>query len=139
MARKCKVIPSGRREIISEEYMNLHKGVKNTSKIFQKVNDYLNQGFDSQRTDTKTEAPILQPSDVKGWLIGEKPGAGKDWRQEEKGTAEDEMAGWHHRLNRHEFDQTPEDSEGQGSLVCCSPWGHRVRHDLAAEQQQTRD
>ena len=66
MARKFKVIPSGRREIISEEYMNLHKGVKNTSKIFQKVNDYLNQGFDSQRTDTKTEAPILQPSDVKG-------------------------------------------------------------------------
>ena len=54
----------------------------------------------------------------------------------EKGAAEDEMVGWHHRLNGHEFEQTLGDSEGQGSLVCCSPWGHRVRHDLATEEQQ---
>ena len=139
MARKFKVIPSGRREIISEECMNLYKGVKNTSKIFQKINYYLNQGFDSQSTDTETEAPILQPPDVKSWLIGKNPDAGEDWKQEEKGTTEDEMVGWHHQLNRYEFEQTPEDSEGQGSLVCCSPWGHRVRHDLAAEQQKARD
>ena len=51
--------------------------------------------------------------------------AGKDGGQEEKGTTEDEMVGWHHRLNRHEFEQTLGDGEGQGSLVCSSPWGHK--------------
>ena len=50
---------------------------------------------------------------------------GEDWRQEEKGTTEDEMVGWHHRLNGHEFEQAPGDDEGQGSLACCSPWGHK--------------
>ena len=69
------------------------------------------------------EAPILLPPDVKSWLIVKDPDAGKDWRQEEKGTTEDEMVGWHHWLNGHEFEQTLGDSEGQGSLVCCSPWG----------------
>ena len=49
---------------------------------------------------------------------------------------EEEMVGWHHQLNGHEFEQTPGDSEGQGSLACCSPWDHKVRHDLATEQQQ---
>ena len=53
------------------------------------------------------------------------PDAGKDWGQEEKGMTEDEMVGWHHWLNGHEFEQTPGDGEGQGSLVCCSPWGHK--------------
>ena len=53
------------------------------------------------------------------------PDAGKDCRQEEKETTEDEMAGWHHSPNGHEFEQTPEDGEGQGSLACCSPWGHK--------------
>ena len=62
--------------------------------------------------------------------------AGKDWRQEEKGTTEDEMIGWHHQLNEHEFEQTSRASERQGSLVCCSSWGHRLRHDLATEQKQ---
>ena len=56
--------------------------------------------------------------------------------KEEKGATEDEIIGWHHQLNGHEFKQTLGDSEGQGSLVCCSPWGCRVRHDLAAEQQR---
>ena len=56
--------------------------------------------------------------------------------QEEKRATDDEMVGWLHRLNGHEFEQTPEDSEGQGSLACCSPWGHRVRHDSVTEQQQ---
>ena len=74
---------------------------------------------------TDAEAPILWPSDVKRWLIGKDPDAGKDWRQEEKGSTEDEMVGWHHWLNGHEFEQTPGDSEGQGSLVCCSPWVHK--------------
>ena len=62
---------------------------------------------------------------VKIRLIGKDPEAGKDWRQEEKGATEDEMVGWHHRLNGHEFEQTLGDSERQGSLVCCSPWGHQ--------------
>ena len=74
------------------------------------------------RTDASGEAPILCPPDVKSWLIGKDPGAGKDWRQEEKGTTEDEMVGC---FNGPEFEQTPGDSEGQRSLVCYSPWGHK--------------
>ena len=75
------------------------------------------------RTDAEAEPPILWPSDAKSWLIGKDPDAGKDWGQEEKGAIEDEMVGWHHWLNGHEFEPTQGDSEGQGSLVCCSPWG----------------
>ena len=75
------------------------------------------------RTDAEAEAPILWPPDVKSQLIGKDLDAGKDGRQEEKGMTEDEMVGWHHRLNGHEFEQTPGDSEGQGGLACCSPWG----------------
>ena len=62
---------------------------------------------------------------MKSQLIGKDPDAGKDLRQEEKGMTEDEMVGWHHHLSGHEFEQTPGDSEGQGSQVCCSPWGHK--------------
>ena len=75
------------------------------------------------RTDAEAEATILWPLDAKNWLIGKDPDAGKDWGQKEKGTTEDEMVGWHHWLNGHEFEQTLWDSEGQGSLACCSPWG----------------
>ena len=74
------------------------------------------------RTDAEAETPILWPPDAKSQLIGKDPDAGKDWGQEVKRVTEDEMAGWHHWLNGHEFEQTPGDSEGQGSLVCCSPW-----------------
>ena len=77
----------------------------------------------SGRTDADAETLILWPPDAKRWLIGKDPDAGKDWRQEEKGTTEGEMVGWHHRLNGHEFEQTPEDGEGQGNLACCGPWG----------------
>ena len=72
---------------------------------------------------TDAEAPILWPPDVKSWLIGKELDVGKDWRQEEKGVTEDEMFGWHHQFNGHEFEQTQGDSEGQGSLACYSPWG----------------
>ena len=71
------------------------------------------------------EAPILWPPDMKSRLIGKDPDTRKDCRQEEKGATEGEMVGWHHQLNGHEFDQTQEDSEGQGSLACCSSWGHK--------------
>ena len=75
------------------------------------------------RTDTEAETSILWPPDVKNWLIGKDPDAGKDWRQREKGTTEDKMVGWHHQLNGHEFESTPGVGNGQGGLVCCSPWG----------------
>ena len=75
------------------------------------------------RTDAEAEAPILWPPDSKSQLIWKDPDARKDWGQEEKETTEDEMVGWHHRLSGHEFEQTPENSEGQGSLTCCRPWG----------------
>ena len=75
------------------------------------------------KTDAETEAPILWPPDAKSRLISKDPDAGKDWRQEEKGTTEDKMVGWQHLLNGHEFEQAPVGGEGQGSLECCSPWG----------------
>ena len=77
------------------------------------------------RTDAKAEAPILWPPDVKSWVIWKDPGAGKDWRWEEKGTTEDETVGWHHWLDGHEFEQAPGVVDGQGSLVYCSSWGHK--------------
>ena len=69
--------------------------------------------------------PILWPPDVKSWFSGKDPSTGKDWRQEEKRMTEDEMVGWHHWLNEHEFEQALRNGEGQGSLVCCSPWGRK--------------
>ena len=77
------------------------------------------------RTDAEAEAPIIWPSDANSRLIGKDSDAGKDWRQEEKEMTEDEMIGWHHRLNGHEFEQAPGDGGGQGSLACCMPWGRQ--------------
>ena len=73
------------------------------------------------RTDAKVETPILWPPDVKKWLIVKDPDAGKDRKQEEKMTTEDEMVGWHHWLNGHGFEQSPGVGDGQGGLACCSP------------------
>ena len=87
------------------------------------------------RTDAETEAPILWPPDAKNWLIGKDPDAGKDWRWEEKGLTDDKMVVCHHQLNGHEFEQGVGD--GQGSLVCCSPWLQRVRHNWATESDWT--
>ena len=75
------------------------------------------------RTDPEAEAPILWPPDVKNWLIRKEPDAGKDWRQEEKRMKEDEIVGWHHQLDGHEFEQASGVGDGQGSLECYSPWG----------------
>ena len=77
------------------------------------------------RTDVEAETPILWPPDAKSWLTGKDPDAGKDWGQEEKGTTEDEMVGWHHRLDGHGFGWTPGVGDGQGGLACCSSWGHK--------------
>ena len=77
------------------------------------------------RTDAEAETPILWPPDAKTWLIGKDTGAGKDWRQEERGTAEDEMKRWHHWLDGHEFEQALGVGDGQGGLACCSPRGHK--------------
>ena len=75
------------------------------------------------RNDTKAETPVLWPPHVKSWLIGEDSDAGRDWRQEEKGMTEDEVAGWHHRLAWCGFGLTPGVGDGQGGLVCCNSWG----------------
>ena len=77
------------------------------------------------RTDAEAETPIFWPPNAKSWLIGKDPDAGKEWRQEEKGTTEDEMVGWHHWLSGHGFGWTPGVDDGQGSLACCSPWCHK--------------
>ena len=77
------------------------------------------------RTDAEAETLILWPPDVKSWLIWKDPDAGKDWGQVEKGMTEDEMVGWHHRLNEHGFGWTLGVGDGQGGLACCSSWGHK--------------
>ena len=94
------------------------------SKEIKPVNPRGNQSWIfTGRTDA--EAPILWPPDAKSWLIGKDPDAGKDWRQEEKGTTEDEMVGRHHQHNGHAFEPNLGNSEGQGSLVCCSSRGRK--------------
>ena len=75
------------------------------------------------RTDTEAVTLTLWPPDAKNWHIRKDPNAWKDWRQEEKEMTEDEMVGWHHRLDGHEFEQVPGVGDGQVSLACCSPWG----------------
>ena len=90
------------------------------------------------RTDVEAEAPVHWLSDEKSKLIGRDPDAGNDWRQKEKGMTEDEMVGWYHWFNGHEFEQTPGDSEEQGSLVCCM-WhmrSQKVRHDWATNNNK---
>ena len=88
------------------------------------------------RTDAKAETPILWPPQlikIKSWLIGKDSDAGRDSGQDEKGTTEDEMVGWHHRLYWHEFEWTPGVGDRQGGLVCCDSWGRRFRHDWATD------
>ena len=91
------------------------------------------------RTDAKAEAPILWPPDAKSRLNGKDPGAGKDWRQEEMGTTEDQMVGWHPRLDRHEFEEAPRVGDGQGSLACCSPWGHKELYTTEQLSNKTKN
>ena len=95
-------------------------------KEIQSVNPKGNQSWIFiGRIDAEAETPILWPPGAKNWLTGKDPDDGKDGRQEEKGTTEDNMAGWHHQLNEHEFEQAPGVGDGQKSLACCSPWGYK--------------
>ena len=80
------------------------------------------------KNDAKAETPVLWPPHAKNWLIGKDPDAGRGWGQEEKGMTEDEMAGWHHRLNGREFEWTLEVGDGQGGLVYCNSWGRKESH-----------
>ena len=77
------------------------------------------------RSDVKAETPVFWPPDEKSWCIWKDPDVGKDWRQEEKGTIEDEMVRWYHWLNRHWFGWTPGVGDGQEGLACCNSWGHK--------------
>ena len=88
------------------------------------------------RTDAKAETPILWPPDAKNWLIWKDSDAGKDWKQEEKGRTEDEMAGWHHWLNGHEFEWTPGVGDGATGVLQSMGW-QRVGHDWATELNWT--
>ena len=89
------------------------------------------------RNDAKAETPVLWPPHEKSWLIGKDSDAGRDWGQEEKGMIEDEMAGWHHRLDGHESEWTQGVGDGQGGLACCDSWGRRVGHNWATELNWT--
>ena len=93
-------------------------------KEIKPVNPKGNQSW-KIRIDAEAKTPILWPPDAKSWLLGKDPDAGKDWRREEKGTTQDEMVGWHHRFEGHEFLQAPGVGDGQGTLACCSPWDHK--------------
>ena len=81
------------------------------------------------RNDVKAETPVLWPPHAKSWLIGKDSDAGRDWGQEETGTTEDEMAGWHHWLDGRESGWTLGVGDGQGGLACCDSWGRRVGRD----------
>ena len=95
-------------------------------KEIQSINPRGNQSWILvEKTDAEAETSIPWPPDAKNWLNGKDPEARKDWRQEEKGTTEDKVVGWHYWLNGHEFEQVPGVGDGQGSLACCSPWGHK--------------
>ena len=100
-----------------------------TGKKIKPVNPKGNQPWIfTGRTDAEAEAPTFWPPDGKNWFIGKDPDAGKDWSQGEKGTTEDDMVRWYHRLDGREFEQAPGVGDGQGSQMCCSPWGHKESH-----------
>ena len=87
-------------------------------------------------TDAEAEAPVVWPPDAESWLTGKDPDAGKDWGQKEKELTEDEMAGWHHRLNGHEFERCPRNSEGQKPGGLQSMGSQRVQYNWVTEEHQ---
>ena len=115
------------KKLSAEELMLLNCGVGEDS--WEEIQPVHSKGDQSWvffgRTDAKDEAPVLWPPHAKRWLIGKDSDAGRDWGQEEKRTTEEEISGWHHWLNRHEFGWTPGVGDGQGCLACCGSWGHK--------------
>ena len=108
--------------VVLEETLGRPLDCKEIKQVSPKENQYW---IFSGRTDAEAEALVLWPRDGKNWLFGKDHDAGKDWRQEKKGSTEDNMVGWHHQLNGNEFEQAPGIDDGQGSLVFCSQWGHK--------------
>ena len=103
--------------------LSLNLAISSSCKEIQPVH-FEDQPWDFfWRNDAKGETPVLWPPHAKSWLIGKDSDAGRDWGQEEKGTTEDEMAGWHHWLNGHESHWTQGIGDGQGGLACCDSWG----------------
>ena len=120
------------RKLSAKELMLLNCGVEDSweslgfCKEIQPVHCKGDQPWDFfGRNDAKAETLVLWPPHAKSWLIGKDSNAGRDWGQEEKGTTEDEMAGWHHQLDGRGFEWTPGDGDGQGGLVCCDSWGRK--------------
>ena len=128
----CMDVRVGRwRKLSTEELMVLNCGAGEDSwesldcKEIELVHSKGDQSWVfTGRTDAKAETSILWPPHAKSWLNGKDSDAGRDWGQEEKGTTEVEMAGWHHWLDGHEFEWTPGVGDGQGGLECCNSWGH---------------
>ena len=116
------------RKLNAEELLLLNCDVgEDSESLLKKIQTVHSKGDQSWvffgRNDAKAETPILWPAHAKSWLIGKDSDAGRDWGQEEKGTTEDEMAGWHHWLDGREFEYTPGVGDGQGGLACCDSWG----------------
>ena len=109
----------GRGTVVLEETLESPPDCKAIQPVHPKDESWVFMG----RTDAEAETPILWPPVAKSWLIWKDPDVGKDGGQEEKGMTGDEMVGWHHRLYGHGFGWTPGVGDGQGGLVCCSPWG----------------
>ena len=117
--------------VVMEKTLESPKDNKETTTTIKPVNPRGNEPWIFiGRTGAEAEAPIFWPPGMKNWLTGKDPDAGKDWRQD-KGVTEDGIIGWHHGLNRHKSEQTLGDSEGQGSLPCCSSLG-RKESDMTA-------
>ena len=116
--------------VVLEKILEFPLGCKEIKSVHPKGNQ---SWIFTGRTDAEAETPIFWPTDVKNCLTGKDPDAGKDWRQEEKGTTKDEMVGWHHRLYGCVFEQAPGVGDGQGKLACCSSCGCKVRHDWVTE------
>ena len=108
--------------VVLEKTLECFSDCKETKPVNRKINQ---SWIFIGRTDAEAETPILWPPDVKNWLIGKDPDAGREWRQEEKVTTEEEMVGWHHQLDGPEFECTLGAGDGQGGLVCFSPWGRK--------------
>ena len=103
------------------------------SRSNQAILKEISPGISLEGMMLKLKTPVLWLPHMKSWLTGKDSDAGRDWGQEEKGTTEDEIAGWRHQLDGSEFEWTPGDGDGQGGLLCCDSWGRRVRHDWVTE------